>query len=86
MSLLKVAIMNSYFFDNTKKQRLLSKTSSEELQSYYAQGLFSAGSMGPKVHAAIRFLENGGEKAIIADINKAWSALQGKTGTLIMKE
>jgi len=75
-----------YLDYNTKKQRLLSEISMEELQSYYNQGLFPEGSMGPKVHAALRFLENGGEKAIIADINKAWVALQRKTGTHIIKE
>jgi carbamate kinase len=39
--------------------------------------------MGPKVKACIRFLEWGGERAIITSLDKAVEALEGKTGTRI---
>ena len=39
--------------------------------------------MGPKVEAAIRFVENGGKKSIITSLEKAIDALNGKTGTII---
>jgi carbamate kinase len=40
--------------------------------------------MGPKILAAIRFLKNGGERAIITSPEAAAKALRGRTGTLIL--
>src|SRR4030042_2385749 len=48
------------------------------------EGHFGAGSMGPKVEAALGFVERGGEEAIITSLDKALDALQGKTGTHII--
>jgi carbamate kinase len=42
--------------------------------------------MEPKVRAAIRFVEAGGEKAIITSLDKATAALDGKAGTTITRE
>jgi carbamate kinase len=39
--------------------------------------------MGPKIEACIRFIEAGGEKAIITSLDHAINALNGKTGTVI---
>jgi carbamate kinase len=41
--------------------------------------------MGPKVKACLRFLENGGQKAIITSLDNALEAFMGKTGTVIEK-
>jgi carbamate kinase len=46
-------------------------------------GEFGAGSMGPKVRAAIEFCGSGGRRAIIADLANASEALRGKSGTVI---
>lgn len=54
-----------------------------EAKRYLDEGHFLAGSMGPKVKACIRFLEWGGERAIITSLDKAVEALEGKTGTTI---
>ena len=40
--------------------------------------------MGPKIKAAINFLESGGKKAIIGSIDKAYEAFTGKSGTEII--
>ena len=74
-----------YLNYGSEKQRALKEVKLEEIRKYYEDGHFPAGSMGPKVLAAIRFLENGGERAIIADIDHAWEALKGETGTHITK-
>jgi len=58
----------------------------KELKKYYETGHFPPGSMGPKILAAIRFLESGGKKVIVANIEKGWEALQGETGTLIVRD
>jgi carbamate kinase len=40
--------------------------------------------MGPKVDAAIRFIEGGGKRAIISHLDHALPAILGKTGTHIV--
>jgi carbamate kinase len=57
----------------------------QEAKKYLQEGHFLAGSMGPKVKACIRFLEFGGEKAIISSLDKAKEALEGKSGTLFTR-
>jgi len=74
-----------YLDYNTTNQKPLDNVTLEELKMYHKKGHFPPGSMGPKVLAAIRFLENGGKKVIISHVEKGWSALQGKTGTHIQR-
>ncbi|ASJ05374.1 carbamate kinase [Thermococcus barossii] len=66
-------------------ERWLGKVTVEELKRYYKEGHFKKGSMGPKVLAAIRFVEWGGERAVIAALDRAVEALEGKTGTQVIK-
>ena len=66
-------------------ERWLEKVTVEELRRYYEEGHFRKGSMGPKVLAAIRFVEWGGERAIIAALDRAVEALEGKTGTQVFR-
>ena len=40
--------------------------------------------MGPKVKAALRFVEGGGKRAIIAKLDSALEALEGKSGTQVV--
>jgi len=56
-----------------------------EAKKYLEEGQFLPGSMEPKVKACIRFLESGGEKAIIASLARAVEALEGETGTLVCR-
>ena len=51
---------------------------------YYQEGHFAEGSMGPKVLAAMRFVENSGSRAIITCREKVVEALRGHTGTIIV--
>ena len=75
-----------YLNYNTPKQKSLDKITLSELKKYYEDDLFPPGSMGPKVLAAVRFLESGGKQVIISNIEHGWEAVQGKTGTLIVRE
>ena len=59
----------------------LRHTTTEELQKYYDEGHFPAGSMGPKVESVIRFIKNGGKKAIITSFECLMEALEEKAGT-----
>ena len=74
-----------YIYYNTPNQKTLDNITLKELKKYYKDGHFPPGSMGPKILAAIRFLEYGGKKVIISHVEKGWSALQGKTGTHIQE-
>lgn len=55
-----------------------------ELQRYYQAGQFPAGSMGPKVKAALDFLAAGGEKVVITSLEKAVAGLDGTSGTIVI--
>ena len=74
-----------YLNYKSSDEKPIDNVSLEELKKYYNNGHFPLGSMGPKVLAAIRFLEYGGKKVIISNVEKGWEALQGKTGTHITK-
>ena len=49
------------------------------------EGEFPPGSMGPKIEAAIDFLEGGGEEVLITLPEKLAEALAGKTGTRMVR-
>jgi len=56
----------------------------DEAKGYLAEGIhFAKGSMAPKIQAAIKFLEAGGQKVIITDPPNIERALSGETGTHI---
>ena len=56
----------------------------DEASALLKKGEFGAGSMGPKVEAAARFVAQGGGRAVIADLDDATSALRGEAGTEVM--
>jgi len=58
----------------------------DDLIRYQQEGHFKAGSMGPKVEACRRFVERGGEAAIIAQLDRAVEAIHGNAGTRIVKQ
>jgi carbamate kinase len=64
-------------------QSKLSKTGMKIAKKYMDEGHFAEGSMKPKVEACLRFLEQGGKKAIICSIENVADAMQGKAGTII---
>ena len=67
----------------TPQERELDTTTLAELKRHQAQGQFPPGSMGPKIDAAISFLEGGGKRAIITDLDMAVPALEGRNGTQV---
>ncbi|MBB4825271.1 carbamate kinase [Sporosarcina luteola] len=65
-------------------QKALGNITLEEAKKYADEGQFSAGSMGPKMEAAMKFAEMGG-RAIICSLGQADLAVEGKAGTQITK-
>lgn len=66
-------------------QRFLNRLSLGEAKRYLGEGQFPEGSMGPKIEAAIEFLESGGKRAFVASTENIERSLQGKAGTEIIR-
>jgi len=64
-------------------QRALGVVPLPEMERYAAEGHFKAGSMGPKIDAAMRFVRRGGE-AVIASLTEVNRAMAGRAGTHIV--
>jgi carbamate kinase len=56
----------------------------DEAQKYLAQGQFPSGSMGPKIEAAIEYIQNGGEKVLITSASHLKASLINRSGTKII--
>jgi len=54
------------------------------LRALAAEGHFASGSMGPKVEAACRFVEQGGTRAVISSLDRILEAVAGETGTVVV--
>ena len=57
-----------------------------EMRAYAGEGHFASGSMGPKVDAACRFVEQGGARSIITDLAHITEAINGDGGTVVMPD
>jgi len=65
-------------------EKLIEAATVEEMKKYVRDGYFAAGSMLPKVLAAIKFVESGpNRETIIASLDDASAALNGQSGTRI---
>lgn len=65
-------------------EKALDRVTLAELKEYVKENHFAPGSMLPKIQAVIRFLENGGRKAIITNPESLEAAVAGNTGTHVM--
>jgi carbamate kinase len=70
---------------NTPEQKTFEELHSDEAMAYLHQGHFPAGSMGPKIQAAVNFIRNGGKEVLITSIPKVGAALEGQAGTRILQ-
>lgn len=68
-----------------EKQEPIHQMSVSEAEKYKNQGQFQKGSMGPKMRSALYFLEHGGKKAVITNVENIKQAIEGKAGTTILK-
>ncbi len=67
----------------TPSERRLDSVTVAVLKRYLEEGQFPPGSMGPKIRAAIEFLENGGDEVIITSPEMLEDAVLGHQGTHI---
>jgi carbamate kinase len=68
-----------------RNQKNLTRVRLKELKRYYDKGHFPPGSMGPKIKAAIDFIETGGKEVIITSAPELMKAVRGQSGTHIVK-
>jgi carbamate kinase len=66
----------------TVQQRLLTRVTPEQLRAL----AFSAGSMAPKVDAAIRFVERTGNRAAIGALDRIEEIVKGDSGTQVVDD
>ncbi len=57
-----------------------------EMRGYALDGHFASGSMGPKVDAACRFVEQGGTRSVITDLDHIIDAVAGNAGTVVVPD
>lgn len=75
-----------YLGYGTPEEKGLRYLTTADARGWLAAGEFPAGSMGPKIEAACRFVEEGsGERALITDLFTLDAALAGHTGTWITR-
>jgi carbamate kinase len=67
----------------TPDERALESLSAEDARRSLREGQFPPGSMGPKIEAALSYLERGGRLVLITSPEKIPEALQGLAGTRI---
>ncbi len=68
----------------TERQKEIRRISVEEVLALMEEGHFAAGSMLPKIEAAVEFLKGGGEMVVITSPDHLPDAVRGKAGTLIL--
>jgi carbamate kinase len=67
-----------------KNQEFLRSLTTRQANRCLTQGHFPAGSMGPKIEAAVQFVQKSGKRAVIASIEDIDSAVKGESGTEIV--
>ena len=76
------AVMLDY---GTPDERTLGTVTAPEMRRHLEDGQFPEGSMGPKVRAALEFLDGGGSCAVITSPGLVSAALRGRGGTRIVR-
>jgi len=65
-------------------QKDLDSMTLAEAKRYMEEGQFAPGSMFPKIEAIVKYIENGGPKALVTNPDNITRALAGETGTVIV--
>jgi carbamate kinase len=79
-------VENVYINFNKQNQKKLKQITVSIAKRYLEDGHFPPGNMGPKIEAAIAFLESGGKEVIVTSLDKAKQAILGDAGTKIIND
>jgi carbamate kinase len=86
---ISTAVEKVYLNFNKPNQKELDKITLSEAKKFIKEGHFAPGSMLLKINAAINFLEDGNDgsrKVILTNPENISRAIQGETGTRIIKD
>ena len=73
-------VPNAILRFGTPEAESVGRVTVSQLRVYAAEGHFASGSMGPKVDAACRFVENGGQRAVITNLESIVDAVLAPDG------
>lgn len=68
----------------TPEAEPIGRVTVKELRALAAEGHFASGSMGPKVDAVCRFVEQGGHRAVITNLENIVDGVSGNAGTVVV--
>src|SRR4051794_843097 len=77
-------VPNAVLRFGTPEAEPLGRVDVRRMRALAAEGHFAGGSMGPKVEAACRFVEQGGARAVISTLDHILDAVAGETGTVVV--
>jgi len=70
----------------TADERPIERVTPDEMRTLQREHDFASGSMGPKVEAALRFVEAGGTRSVITSLENIEQAVHGRAGTVVEAE
>jgi len=70
----------------TADERPIERVTPDEMRTLQREHDFASGSMGPKVEAALHFVEAGGTRSVITSLENIEQAVHGRAGTVIEAE
>lgn len=82
--LISTAVEKVAIHFNTPEEKWLDEMTVAEARQYIQEGHFAKGSMLPKIEAILKYMDEGGKKALITNPENIKNALEGKTGTWIL--
>ncbi len=77
-------VPNAVLRFGTPEAEPLGRVTVTRMREHLAAGHFASGSMGPKVDAACRFVEQGGSQAVITELSQILDAVAGRAGTVVV--
>lgn len=81
--LIATDVPNAVVDYGTSHARPIGRIRAGDLRAHLLGGQFAEGSMGPKVEAAVRFVESGGQRAVITGLDGVAAGLAGQAGTVV---
>ena len=83
-------VPNAVLRFGTPEAETVGRVTVSQMRAYAAEGHFASGSMGPKVDAVCRFVENGGKRAVITNLDTIVEAVTGSDpdgpGTVVVPD
>jgi carbamate kinase len=77
-------VANAVLRFGTPDAEPLDRVDVRRMRALARDGHFASGSMGPKVEAACRFVEQGGTRAVITNLESILDAVEGEVGTVVV--